>query len=180
MALALLGLPMVANAAQTTWEIRGTSPFRRAPSWHPSSRATRSAFLVNFDRAAVPSATIGARARHSLQHPASSLSFDIFMVVSAPFKRTLARARRQRQHHPARQRLVPPLGDPAVDGYSFGLDELRSERWRSLYELAVGDAGAILDIVNGSGLAETPDARLATLADHAFPGMQVDRRQPGH
>ena len=165
----LLGLPLAANAALTTWEIRGHITASQGAELAAFQPGDPFRILVNFDRAAVPSATIPLPPGTRYNYPASSLSFDIFIGSLGPFHADLGTGPNESGSIILRDNAsFPNLGDPPVDGYSFGVTSFDPNDGGVFSSVLLVMRGSILDIVNGPGLAETPDPRLASLADHAF------------
>ena len=165
----LLGLPLAANAALTTWEIRGHITASQGAELAAFQPGDPFRILVNFDRAAVPSATIPLPPGTRYNYPASSLSFDIFIGSLGPFHAERGTGPQDSGSIILRDNAsFPPPDGPPVDGYGFSLTSFDPNDGGVFSGLLVVMRGSILDIVNGPVLAETPDPRLATLADHAF------------
>ena len=134
-----------------------------------SSRTIRSAFWSTSTPRPIPVSTIPRPPGTRYNYPASSLSFDIFIGSLGPFHAELGTGPNDSGSIILRDNAsFPLLGDPALDGYSFSLTSFDPNDGGVFSSLLLVMRGPVLDIVNGPELAETPDARLAALADAVF------------
>ncbi len=157
----MLIAPISANASLVTWGFSGHLTAASGPGLPPDIAAGDPfSVLATFDSAApllAPPAP-GATGLKYLYDP-SSLAFDIFLGSSC------------NPCHPAvsnsgfagniivRDNFSGPPGFPVpVDGFTFGI----VTDTQTFIQLVM--RGAVLDIVNGPGLPDAPDPRLASLS----------------
>ena len=169
LAAALLVAPLAAHAATTTWEIQGHITASQGAALASFQAGDPFRVLVNFDTAAAPFATIPQAPGTRYNYPASSLSFDIFVGSLGPFHVTAGSRPEDSGYIFLRDNAsFPNLGDPAVDGYTFGLTSYDPNDGGVFSNVQLLMRGPVLDIVNGPGLASTPDPRLASLPERTF------------
>jgi hypothetical protein len=169
---ALLAVSAAANATLVTWRVQGhlTEADGGPPDFLVNNPFT---LLINFDAAASLNGTQVGDTGFRYSYNANSLSFDLFAGTTCNPCHRAATDPGSSGIIFLRDNFSLAPGFPApIDGYTFAILD-------GDFNFQVIMRGPILDIINGPGLTENPDPRLASYDTPGFSSVfQICRPTP--